>query len=44
MNTTCKGKLYLSENVDNVMNAIALLSSTYYKRDDKTIYITNKPN
>lgn len=44
MNTTCKGKLYLSENVDNVMNAIALLSSTYYKREEKTIYITNKPN
>ncbi len=44
MNETCKGKLYLSENVDNVLNAIALLSSTYYKREGNVLYITNKLN
>lgn len=39
MNYTCKGKLYLSEDIDNVMNSIALLSSTTYKRKDNIIYI-----
>lgn len=42
-NTTCRGKLYLSENVDNVMNAIAISSSTIYKREGDIINITNKP-
>ena len=42
-NATCKGKLYLSENVDNVMNSIALLSSTRYRRENGKIFLTNNP-
>ncbi len=38
---TCTGKLYLSENIDNVMNSIALLSSTTYENRDGKIYIIN---
>lgn len=38
---TCTGKLYLSENIDNVMNSIALLSSTTYEHRDGKIYIIN---
>ncbi len=40
---TCTGKLYLSENIDNVMNSIAILSSTTYENRDGKIYIIN-PN
>lgn len=36
---TCTGKIYLSEDLDNVMETIALLSSTQYKRNGKSIYI-----
>ena len=36
---TCTGKIYLSEDLDNVMETIALLSSTQYKRSGKSIYI-----
>ncbi|MDR0572875.1 MAG: FecR domain-containing protein [Tannerella sp.] len=36
---TCSGKIYLSDNLDNVMKAISLLSATQYERDDKKIYI-----
>lgn len=43
-NATCNGKLYLSENVDNVMRAVALSSSTVYKRKNNIIYITNQPD
>ncbi len=39
---TCTGKLFLSENIDNVMNAIAVLSSTAYENKDGKIYIINK--
>ncbi len=41
---TCSGKIYLSDNLDNVMTAIALLSSTRFQKDDNTIYLysTNK--
>lgn len=38
---TCNGKLYLSDDLDNVMKSIALLSNTTYKKENKTIYITN---
>ena len=38
---TCNGKLYLSDNLDNVMRSIALLSNTIYKKENNTIYITN---
>lgn len=40
---TCTGKIYLSDNLDNIMTTISLLSSTGYSRDDKTIYININP-
>lgn len=40
---TCTGKIYLSDNLDNVMGTISLLSHTRYKREDKTIYIEINP-
>lgn len=42
----CSGKLHLSENVDDIMNTIARLSSTQYKREGNTISIsaTHKSN
>ncbi len=36
---TCTGKIILSDNLDNVMTALTLISSTNYKREDKLIYI-----
>ncbi|MDR2921038.1 MAG: FecR domain-containing protein [Tannerella sp.] len=39
---TCTGKIYLSEDVNNVMETISLLSNTKYKRENKTIYL-DKP-
>lgn len=41
-NRTCTGKIYLSENLDNVMSTIALLSSTRYEKENNRIYITNE--
>jgi hypothetical protein len=41
---TCNGKIILSENLDNVMTTISLLTSTRYKKEDDQIYITNEPN
>jgi|AGTN01.3.fsa_nt_gi Fe2+-dicitrate sensor, membrane component len=41
---TCTGKIYLSENLDNVMTTIALLSSTRYEKENNRIYITNELN
>ncbi|WP_436417860.1 FecR family protein [Petrimonas sulfuriphila] len=38
---TCNGKLYLSDNIDNVMKSIAILSNTTYKKENNTIYIRN---
>ncbi|MBK5194860.1 MAG: FecR domain-containing protein [Proteiniphilum sp.] len=40
---TCTGKIYLSDNLDNVMTTIALLSSTRYEKENNSIYITNEP-
>jgi len=40
---TCTGKIHLSDNLDNVMTIIGLLSSTTYTRTDNKILITNKP-
>jgi len=40
---TCRGKLYLSDNLDNVMATIALLASVKYTRDGKNIYIDINP-
>lgn len=36
---TCTGKIILSDNLDNVMTALTLISATKYKREDKLIYI-----
>jgi hypothetical protein len=35
---TCVGKLYLSENLDNVLTSIALLSNTKYSKQENRIY------
>ncbi len=40
---TCTGKIYLSENLDNVMTTVGLLSSTIYTRKENQIFITHKP-
>ena len=36
---TCTGKIILSDNLDNVMTALTLISATKYKREGKLIYI-----
>lgn len=38
---TCTGKIVLSENLDNVMTTIALLTSTKYWKENDRIFITN---
>jgi len=40
---TCTGKIYLSENLDNVMTTVGLLSSTICTKKENQIFITNKP-
>lgn len=40
---SCTGKIYLSDNLDNVMTTIALLSSTRYENVNNRIYISNEP-
>lgn len=40
---TCNGKLYLSDDLDNVMKTISILASIQYMRDGKTIYININP-
>jgi ferric-dicitrate binding protein FerR (iron transport regulator) len=40
---SCTGKLYLSDNLDSVMNAISLLSSTRYEREGGKISIVINP-
>lgn len=39
---SCKGKIVLSENLDNVLTTLSLLTKTEYKREENRIYITNK--
>ncbi len=39
---TCSGKIYLSDDIDNVMTTVALLSSTRYVKQNNQIYIFNK--
>jgi transmembrane sensor len=39
---TCTGKIILSENLDNVMATLSLLSGTEYKRENRAIYIYKK--
>lgn len=36
---TCTGKIILSDNLDNVMTTLSLISSTGYRKEGKTIYI-----
>lgn len=36
---TCTGKIILSNNLDNVMKALTLISCTKYRKEDKRIYI-----
>ncbi|MFA7493833.1 MAG: FecR domain-containing protein [Proteiniphilum sp.] len=36
---TCTGKIILSDNLDNVMMALTLISGTKYKKEEKLIYI-----
>ncbi|MDO5524299.1 MAG: FecR domain-containing protein [Bacteroidia bacterium] len=39
---TCTGKIHLSENLDNVMTTVSLLSSTKYIKSNNEILITNE--
>jgi hypothetical protein len=39
---TCSGKIYLSDNLDNVMTTIGLLTSTRYIKQNGQIYILNE--
>lgn len=39
---TCTGKIYLSENLDNVMTTVGLLSSTKYTKNNNQIFIINE--
>lgn len=39
---TCSGKLFLSNNLDSVMNSVSVLSSTVYQRENNIIHITKK--
>lgn len=38
----CKGKIVLSENLDNVLATLSLLTHTEYKREENNIYIITK--
>ena len=40
---TCDGRIILSDDLDNVMTTIALITSTEYKKIDNKIYFSNKP-
>lgn len=40
---TCTGKLYLSDNLENVLQTVCLLSSLRYTRHGKTIHIDINP-
>jgi ferric-dicitrate binding protein FerR (iron transport regulator) len=41
-NRSCTGKIQLSENLENVMTTISLLTSTSYEIENNRIYITNE--
>lgn len=41
---TCTGKIYLSENIDNVMKTISLLSGTTCRKEGQKIYISLDEN
>lgn len=42
-NRACSGKLILSENIDNVLTAFALLAIADYRKEDQKIFINVKP-
>ena len=42
VNRTCNGKLYLSEDMEQVMNIVCAITNTSYKKTGNTIYITDK--
>lgn len=39
----CSGKIYLSDNIDNVLTTISLLYSTDYRKEERTIFISENP-
>ena len=39
---TCTGKLYLASDIDDIMQALTVISDTSYKREGNTVYITRK--
>ncbi len=41
---TCTGKIYLSDNLDNVLATLGILTSTKHIKQNGQIYITNDPN
>ncbi|MDR0332567.1 MAG: FecR domain-containing protein [Dysgonamonadaceae bacterium] len=41
---TCTGRIVLSDNLDDVMTTIALLSSTNIRKENNQIFITNNNN
>lgn len=41
-NNNCKGKIVLSENLDNVLATLSLLTKTEYTHEGNKIYIKNK--
>jgi hypothetical protein len=44
INRTCTGELYLSEDMEQVMNIICAISNTSYEMSGNTILITDKEN
>jgi uncharacterized protein (UPF0216 family) len=42
MSRTCTGKLFLSDDIEQVMNIICTISNTNYKRTGNSIYISDK--
>ena len=40
-NRTCSGKIFLSNDLDNVMTTISLLSSTNYTKNNNKLFINN---
>lgn len=39
---TCNGKLFLSDNLDNVIKSVAIILDMKYRKENNKIYITNK--
>lgn len=41
-NMTCNGKLFLSDNLDNVIKSVAIMLDMKYRKENNKIYITDK--